>query len=170
MIYQHTWEKVLSGEKTNTRRIEHLGDMFTFPISMVVIGKDHGKILDSLPALPEYSAHHQIYRVVNNGITRYQVGKTYAVQPGRGKKSVGRIEITNIRREDVRCISDEDVQAEGFQTTGDFWHTWVSMHDKSWYETFCYANDCDYLREYGFYERPEKRYQAWVLTIKLVEG
>ena len=38
---------------------------------------------------------------------------TLPVQPGRGKKSVGRIRITKIRRERLGDISEEDAIAEG---------------------------------------------------------
>ena len=47
------------------------------------------------------------------GAMKWQVARTYAVQPGRGKKSVGRIRITKIRRERLGDISDEDCFAEG---------------------------------------------------------
>jgi len=43
----------------------------------------------------------------------YFADKTYAVQPGRGKKAVGRIRITNIRRERLQDITPEDCRKEG---------------------------------------------------------
>lgn len=50
---------------------------------------------------------------------KWQVGRTYAIQPGRGKKAVGRIRITKIRREELWEIScggylgRSDMQQEG---------------------------------------------------------
>lgn len=123
MIFAHTWEKVLSGKKSQTRRLR----------------------------LPDYN-------------TPYRVGKTYAVQPGRGQKAVGRIEIVSIRQEDVRHISQEDVIAEGYDRLG-FFLTWTKMHDVP-------ANrelrrfDSPPLRLLD--SRPPERYQAWVLTFKVV--
>jgi len=44
---------------------------------------------------------------------KWIVGKGYAVQPGRGKKAVGRILLTGIRLEQVGEISAFDAHAEG---------------------------------------------------------
>lgn len=61
----------------------------------------------------------------------WQVGKTYAVQPGRGKQGIGHITLTNIRFEDVREISLADAKAEGFETVLDFLAVWVSFYDQN---------------------------------------
>lgn len=45
---------------------------------------------------------------------RYKVGKTYAVQPGRGKRGIARIKVLDVRRERWRDISVDDAVAEGF--------------------------------------------------------
>jgi hypothetical protein len=147
MIFQFTWQKVLNGSKTQTRRIvkpNHEYDQWDHKVVSLTI--------DLLP-LP---AH-----MVGRKTTVYQVGKTYAVQPGRGKAAVGRIEITGIKREDVRDISNEDVRAEGYKHVRDFLHVWCGMHDPSiengtWGET-------------KLMSRPKERYTAWVIQFKLVE-
>ena len=140
MIFQHTWEKVLNGEKTQTRRIVKPGDEF-FP-------EELGDVASVMHR--DYSA----YRLV------YEVGKIYAVQPGRGKPAVARIQITDIRREDVRNISNDDVRAEGYRHVRDFLHVWASMHDST-LERGTWG-------EHKLMERPAKRYQAWVLTFETV--
>jgi hypothetical protein len=60
---------------------------------------------------------------------QWKVGNRYAIQPGRGKKAVGYLELTNIRFEDVREISLEDAIAEGFETPLDFLAVWVGFYD-----------------------------------------
>ena len=197
MIFQHTWQKVLSGEKTQTRRIVKQEDV---------------ELIRSEPGDRVFSQRNQLYIAYPAAETRmisavernrrhlYDVGKTYAVQVKRGGYTIhyrclpdgklqiwnnrhqglpnfigdwdewktykeARIEITDIRREDVREISDEDVRAEGFNDPDHFLETWVSMHDKP------------ILRLYsGMYRRgwltgrPAACYDAWVLTFKLVQS
>jgi hypothetical protein len=104
MIFQHTWQMVISGAKTQTRRLPQPNDRWSW-------------ITDSEPIT---------YR---NDRKQWQVGNTYAVQVGRGKKGIARIRIINIWQEsDVYNISQADIQAEGFETRADFIDTWESMH------------------------------------------
>lgn len=171
MIFAHTIGQVLSGAKSQTRRIVKQGDL---DLIKPVEGYPF-KYLDdntTIQQLPVDVANAATITAVNRNERRlWYVGQSIAVQPGRGQKSVGRIEITAIRREDVRQISHEDAVAEGFKDTTEFWYTWIGMHDKPWLETFEYANDKGCLYEYGFWhKRPEHRYQAWVLEFRLVEG
>lgn len=148
MIFQHTWEKVLSGEKTQTRRL---------------IKPDEAWATDK----NDYPLH----TIVLSGIRRkYIVGRVYGVQPGRGKKVIAHICIHNIRKEDVRNISDSDVKAEGFWGRIEFLDTWIAMHDKRFLDDFkrltlvAHARGIEALNS-----RPSNRYMAWVLTFKLVQ-
>lgn len=156
MIFAHTIDKVLSRQKRQTRRLVKPGE----------------ELIE--PAFPPFS----YIKYVKNGKDRirYMEGCSYAVQRGRGIKAEGRIEITGIRMEDVRNISDEDVKAEGFHERWDFWWTWVCMHDvlatdrlKQIHILETSANSekvtADYLAS-----RPAERYQAWVLEFSLVEA
>ena len=104
MIFQHTLEQVLSGQKTQTRRIIKPGDV------AVRSGQD------------------EITAVKTNGRTKWAVGKTYSVQPGRGKPAVARIQITRIRRETVSQISEADAIADGFTSRQAFLNTWRHIH------------------------------------------
>lgn len=87
MIFRQI-DAVLTGEKTQTRRL---------------VGSDHWGI--------------EGQQVITNGRLKWQVGKDYAVQPGRSKPSVGRIGITAIRKERLQEIAVEDCIAEGLSTT-----------------------------------------------------
>src|SRR5690606_33116659 len=107
MIFQHTYKQVLNGTKSQTRRIQK-----------------------PWQALMRFDRSGELFVCdTRTGRPQWAVGKTYAVQPGRGKSAIGRIRITGIREQDVREISDADVRAEGFAFKADFLNTWTQMHD-----------------------------------------
>ncbi len=58
----------------------------------------------------------------------YKPGRTYAVQPGRGKPSVGRIRVLTVDRVLVTGIPFADAIAEGFNTTAQFYDRWRQLH------------------------------------------
>ena len=70
----------------------------------------------------------QTRRKADYGACRYTVGRDYAVQPGRGKKSVARIRITDEHRELLSLISDEDARREGFDDKAAFFAYWRRLH------------------------------------------
>ena len=79
-------QRVLDGTKTQTRRLVKDGD---------------------------FSVKWPMTCVFRNDRLLWRENQTYAVQPGRGKKAVGRIGIIKIRREKLQEISYEDIGAEG---------------------------------------------------------
>jgi hypothetical protein len=167
-VFQHTWEKVLSGEKTQTRRLWKQYEILLRDYWTVEGGQD--RVIQASD--PNISTR-----------TIWQVGKDYAIQPGRGKKSVGRFVVTALRdHEDVRNISDIDVRAEGFDSKWAFLQTWTAMRDPSAHWCFD-AQRVDYWintgkrRELVGWEtvqeiiagRPVEHYKAWPITFKLCE-
>jgi len=52
---------------------------------------------------------------------KWKVGRTYAIQPGRGCKAVGSFELGGIRCERCCDISEDDVAAEGLRWNGERW-------------------------------------------------
>jgi hypothetical protein len=83
-------EKILRGEKTQTRRI-------------VKPGEQH--IL---------SNNHAILAVFDaKGRLKWKLGALYAICPGRTKPGIGFIRITQIKRQHLRNMWDADVKAEG---------------------------------------------------------
>lgn len=188
MIFQHTWEKVLSGEKSQTRRL-----VKRCPEGMR-IGGDYvfeAVAADDVVHFPEGSEIQRVSTVYyrHGGwltgdlcvepderlFRKYQIGHTYAVQPGRGQKAIARIEITRIRCEDVRTISWEDLKAEGFGFHGNakekFLWVWCGMHDKTVREKFRRSFDDILTMPYDLLaERPAAFYDAWVLDFKVVQS
>lgn len=59
---------------------------------------------------------------------RYQGGRDYAVQPGRGQKSVCRIRVTDVRREPLGTITAADARAEGFPDIAGFARYWLHLY------------------------------------------
>lgn len=188
MIFQHTWEKILSGDKTQTRRIVKEREF--------IIGD---------------AVRHQAQPPLKNtGRTKWQAGKTYAVQQGRGKSALwiyrhcvnlpcrlvvsdskppanthwykdvtqARITITEIRQERLQDITEDACVAEGipacavcnntgFIDSGVYAQSMeVACKDcKGWvYEQ--YANLWDSINT-----RPGTRWQdnpmVWVLSFKI---
>lgn len=70
----------------------------------------------------------QTRRIADGPVCRYEVGKSYAVQPGRGKKAVCRITVTDVHLERLGAISLKDARREGFRTTGEFFDYWRGLH------------------------------------------
>jgi hypothetical protein len=87
-------EKVLTKEKTQTRRVQLPGDE--------AIRDETGRIIG-------------VTRFDRRGRRRllYGVGLVYAVQPGRGKKALGYATLGQIRDEQVKDISERDAIEEG---------------------------------------------------------
>jgi hypothetical protein len=104
MIFRQ-WHQVLGGLKTQTRRLVKEGDyVWCYPFKS--LGCD-GVLERRIEMV-----------VAANRRLRWEVGKTYAVQPERGKKSMGRVKLLSIRRERLQDISGEDAIAEGCGAEG----------------------------------------------------
>lgn len=95
--------KVLAGEKTQTRRPARLA-------TLTPAAKHHGRA--KLTFEP----------------CRYVAGRSYAVQPGRGKRAVGRILVRSVEVVTVGAISLADARAEGFTSTTAFYDRWRELY------------------------------------------
>lgn len=80
-------EKILSGEKTQTRRLVYWGKP-----------------------------------------CRYQPGRTYAVQDGRGRPGIARIYVLSVTKVPVGSITKADARAEGFRSPVAFYERWRQMY------------------------------------------
>ncbi|MBE2182215.1 MAG: ASCH domain-containing protein [Anaerolineae bacterium] len=108
MIFEYTLDQVLNGAKTSTRR----------PVD---------EKIDSA----ETDAHGNILAVRVNGREKWRVGKTYAIQPARHARAVGRIRVQKIERQPVRKITDAEARAEGSADRQAFFDLWTEVHGKN---------------------------------------
>ena len=146
MIFKQ-WQQVLDGTKTQTRRPVKGGEE--------LMAGDVGR------AIRVHAGGHSAatQKVIAPG-ARFVEGKTYAVQPGRGKKSVGRIRITKIRRERLGDIQGhfDDILAEGVKKDIlDVGYTWRMRWVKLW--------DSVYKEPYRWDDNPD----VWVLEFQRCE-
>lgn len=105
-------EKILSGQKTETRRVVR-------PHEFWCAGWRAG------------GGHLSICIERNGKIrTKWQEGKTYAAQPGRGKPAVARIRLLRIGREALHDITGPAVGREGFSYLADFVKAWNEINNR----------------------------------------
>lgn len=128
---------VMTGAKTQTRREKHPGD--------TAIMKD-GKIV----------------AVERNKRLLWEIGRSYAVQPGRGKPGIGRVWLTEIRGQNLWDISDKDICDElGCPTT------WPGPgpepYQRNLWAAFATLWDSINRRGHQWSDNPK----VWALTIEL---
>lgn len=99
-------QKSKNGSKTQTRRLVKSGErLFIDPDGRKAVLTERG--------------------------VKWQIGKTYAIQPGRTKTAIGRFTLLDIRRERVREISEQDAIAEGFGSIAEFFEVFESINGKA---------------------------------------
>lgn len=107
MIFQYTWEQVIAGKKTQTRRIVKPNEV------------------------ARYDDSGRIHQVLSKGRVKWQVGKAYGVQPHRTASSIARIYLTGIRQENIAEVSATDAIAEGSANREDYLQLWRHIHGDS---------------------------------------
>lgn len=110
MIFQHTYQKVLNGEKTETRRLVNEGDHLSVTTTGYTTGPGSVCIVDHREKV------------------RWALDRPYKVQPGRTKKGVASIRFTEFSRERVQDITDEGARREGVENIETFKHLWNEVH------------------------------------------
>ena len=149
--FGYTLKPLLLGDKTETSRLVHEGDYTWVCGEMDAPWKPRG--FTSLYS----SVHHASDR------PRFVAGKDYPIEPGRGKKSVGRYRILTIWRQDVRTMLLAQREAEGFHDLYGFWMVWGKMYDAGFLSKNGIYAYCAELKN-----RPEDRYRAWRMEIEVL--
>lgn len=59
----------------------------------------------------------------------YEVGKTYAIQPGMARESAGRIRVLDVREEMLGCVElNSEPTLEGFKSAAEFIAYWDVLY------------------------------------------
>jgi hypothetical protein len=165
--FQHTLAALLRGKKTETSRIIRSGERLE-------------DFYYDGPNQHVYAANDRLVWATNGSL----FDQTYAIQPRRGQKSIGRFKVEKIWRQDVRTLTVEQLQAEGMPILGGWYHfvqLWAKMHDKAFEFNFD-PSAVDYRVREGkrrdivgwdtlkemIANRPAERYQAWRLKIRVL--
>ena len=132
LIFTETLDALLDGTKGQTRRVVKEGDEAHIVTSAG--GTQWVKPCADLHLQGTITAVRS-----KNGRIKWALGRTYAVQEGRGKPQVARLEITGIRCERLQSINFDDVIAEGYRIFGKMdavkarhWYmgVWRNIHKK----------------------------------------
>ena len=95
--------KILRCQKTATRRLVKPGDFY------ICDGTDANKIIEVRVSKNAARGNY----AAGNSRLKYKVGNTYSIQPGRGKKSMGRTLLTGIKLQYLQDITLKEIEAEG---------------------------------------------------------
>jgi len=99
--------KVVLGEKTQTRRVKRPGETAEYDLvggtGIIAVRSAGGRL-------------------------KWIAGGTYAVQPGRGKRGIGRLRIVGIYEGRAGEITPEDARAEGFESVEEFAAAWNKIN------------------------------------------
>lgn len=182
-------EKIVTGGKTQTRRPVKNGEVLRQienphggykPVGVyqnnrakMLIGRDYavqpgrGKagalFIPNTGALcfPGDAGYAEMYEA------RHHVTlETVFAPPGEGYEFL-RIQVLNIRCEDVRKISHADALAEGFKGRIEFWRVWCEFYDPA-IAVICAKGAYDSYVRGDLNKRPDELYQAWAYTFEVL--
>jgi hypothetical protein len=134
---------ILADEKTQTRRMVRSDDCTP--------SRWKAAAGDPVPVEVVWQDGESVSAVLCDGPRlRYGVGKTYAVQPGRGKPAVARILVEQIRycaRADT--LGEDDAHAEGFEDAAAFRAYYARLNGADALDKPCWALTFHLIEEEG---------------------
>lgn len=117
MIFMHTFDAVMDGSKTRTRRP----------------WRDHWIIQER-----DGRIHRLIYTNIRGEVIAYEIGQLRSVQRGRGKLGEGFVEIVALNHlEQAGIITPQEALEEGYSSPEAFRKVWEMMHGKGSLERPC---------------------------------
>lgn len=134
MIFKQINE-ILTGKKTQTRRIAKPSESWAKALSLTIVGKGSGGWLETSPLYASNPVTN-IASVYSGKRVKWRVGNTYAIVPKRGAAGIGqRIQIDALRLEYLQSITEADAQAEGVASVEEYKALWNSINGaNSWNE------------------------------------
>lgn len=104
MNFTHTWPLLIGGRKTQTRRLRHPGER------LVTLADGRRRVLSA------------------DGRLRWETGRSYAIQAGRGRRQIGRFDLVDVWPDLASAISEADARAEGFAGREAFLAVWQQLY------------------------------------------
>lgn len=162
MIFQHTWQQVLDGTKTQTRRLALPQPDGTGSFKCEWLLPD---------SAGDFIGRYDPMRPEAGWQDKYRVGKTYAVCPARCEAAVGRIKITGIRRQSLQLISADEAYKEGIRVP-DYFTVGNRSTEGALRYALAHTNKFAQLWD-SFHTKKGERWrddpEVWVLEFELVD-
>lgn len=163
-------QMIAEGRKTQTRRVCKQGEELRY---MLWYNPHRLKGAEYL-----HGSYQRAVVYTASGRIKWLLEQEYAVQPGRGKPAVARIRITDIRREHLQDISNDDAYEEGVICPGCGNTGWMLLRPNNpWSGPSEHPCDCNPVKEYAkvwdaINARPGTLWAdnplVWVLTFEVV--
>lgn len=133
LIFKQT-DKILNGEKTQTRRVIKSGEFAANAIGLWIpnsVLNEHNERYRDLwdRTNPHRTSDYGTRIMTPSSRTKWQIGCQYAIVPKRGGAGIGRyIRITNIRYEHLHDITEQDACAEGVASVAEYRELWQAIN------------------------------------------
>lgn len=189
MIFAETWQLIMAGKKTRTSRLNTSGLVVVNGTVLNCNGKAIYQVGHTYAVLPARGKKSVWFRDLGVRQTIYDhdapdsLSRASDIALKHDGWKQARILVQAITSQDVRDITSEQAQAEGFASRADFWTVWCKLYHKGLVKhpkmngyTFynkrrgkwCDGDEIDVLL--WLLGREDARYKAVVYDFSLVEG